>query len=220
MLALPRTARAGAAALPGLVPGLVLGLLLGGTLGACTGTSPEESDPPESATTALASYDVASASVARGAFCDLVDDEAVADLLGDEPEQQRAWAAGDALPFGQGDVGQEWGCDVSGPDGVTLRAWVFAPPVDQQRARRLVQEQRGSNCRVVEDAPRFGSPGTAVTCELGRGATLVRFAGLFDDAWLTCELHAPRGTEGAPEQLVDRTGRWCVAVLDAASTTS
>ena len=51
-----------------------------------------------------------------------------------------------------------------------------------------------------------GAPGT-----IGR---------MFDDAWLTCELHAPRGSEGSEgtaEGLVDRTGRWCVTVLEAIS---
>ena len=207
MLALRRTAAAAAA------------VLLTAALAGCTGDGGDEEPQAEPATTPLSAYDPSPEAVARGAFCDLVDDDAVTELIGGEPERERSWGDGDELPFG-GDVGQEWGCDVTGPDGDTLRAWVFAPPVAANRARTLAADLREGPCSPVADRPDFGTPGAAVSCRLDGGARLVRFAGLFEDAWLTCELHAPREVEATPDELVDRTGRWCVAVLEAASTTT
>jgi hypothetical protein len=187
------------------------------TLSGCTGDDGGER-PPEPTTTPLSGYDTGSVTVARGAFCDLLDDAAVEQLLGGEPERERAWGDGDELPFGEGDVGHEWGCDVTGPDGETLRAWVFAPPVTDDRARELAAGLRSGSCRPLPDAPRVGSPGAAVDCRLDGGARLVRFAGLVGDAWLTCELYAPREVEGTRAELAERTGRWCVTVLEAAAS--
>jgi hypothetical protein len=42
----------------------------------------------------------------------------------------------------------------------------------------------------------------------------VTFHGLFGDAWLSCSLSAVGADQ---DGLVDRTGRWCVAVAQAAS---
>jgi hypothetical protein len=211
MLAPRRTTRAGVAAL--------LTVALAGGLAGCTGDSSEDSGPPEPASTPLSAYDATDASVARGAFCDLVDDEAVADVLGAEPRRELAWGDGDRMPFGDRDVAHEWGCEAIGEDGLTLRAWVFAPPVDRGRARALARDLGGETCRALPGGEGFGDPTSSVTCQVGSRATLVRHAGLVDDAWLTCELYAPRRVASEPDDLADRAGRWCVAVLEAASAT-
>ena len=39
------------------------------------------------------------------------------------------------------------------------------------------------------------------------------YRGLFGDAWLACEVARPAGADWS---VVDRAGRWCVGVLEAA----
>ena len=96
-------------------------------------------------------------------------------------------------------------------DGTTARAWVFAPPVTQKRARALAGgASRGAGCRVAEDAPSFGAPSVAVTCETPQRTT-TSFHGLFGDAWLSCSLSV-----AGDGDLLERAGRWCVTVADAA----
>ena len=45
------------------------------------------------------------------------------------------------------------------------------------------------------------------------GAVVASYRGLFGDAWLSCSVE-PAGPD---DGLVERTGRWCVTVLQAAS---
>ena len=90
---------------------------------------------------------------------------------------------------------------------------MFAPPVTVAQAKRLRTEAVAApGCQEVGSAPALGRQTAALSCRVPQG-TEVSFRGLFGDAWLTCTLRAP---QGGPE-LVDRAGRWCVAVTQAAS---
>lgn len=165
--------------------------------------------------TDLADFDSASAVVQRAPFCDLVAPEAVADALGGDAELT-SWDNGEevaAVP--EGDVAHEYGCSFTGAGtGAEARAWVFAPPVTRTRAQELVKAPTGKGCRATAGAAAFGTPSSATTCT-SKDQRTVAWRGLFGDAWLTCTL-----TQGiaAPEaDLVERAGRWCVAVAQAAS---
>jgi hypothetical protein len=68
----------------------------------------------------------------------------------------------------------------------------------------------------VPDASAFGSPSVAVGCRAGRTLTAA-YHGLFGDAWLSCSLAVPVGG-AARADLVDRAGRWCVAVAAASGS--
>lgn len=188
---------------------LVLGLLLTG----CTGAAPSRSPvaPASSAEpTTLASYDAQGARAVRGRFCDRVSPTGIEHALGEAAEHRDSWENGDRvrLPDGTRDRIHEYGCSWTAPDGTRARAWVFAPPVSRARARSLAEETRGKRCRPVSGQP-FGKPSAAVSCRVGGGERMVRFAGLFGDGWLTCEL-----TDRAVD--VAAASAWCVTVLEAA----
>lgn len=191
----------------------VTGVML---LAACTPAAAPQPAPSATPTvtaepTPLAAYDTTGVAVTRAPFCDRVSPTGIESALGGIAQQHDQWDDGDAAPVG--DRGQEYGCSWS-RRGTTARAWVFAPPVTAQQARGYVGEEIGGKCRRLQDQPTFGSPGLAMSCGLNAGGTLVRFAGLFGDAWLTCEVQARE----ADPQLVDRVGTWCVTALVAART--
>ncbi|GAA4696999.1 hypothetical protein [Nocardioides conyzicola] len=180
---------------------------------ALAGCTSDDSDPPaqpRASSTPLADFATDDVSVARAAFCPRIAPEAVAEALGAEPDGSEAWANGDRARLADGlrDVAHEYGCSWTAADGTVARAWVFAPPVTSARAAVLArQARRAEGCQSLADAPAYGAPSTAVRC--GRG---LAFQGLFGDAWLTCSLQ----TAATPPDL-DRTGRWCVSVAQAAS---
>lgn len=166
--------------------------------------------------TDLADFDTATAVVQRAPFCELVPAEALTAALGEDVDLT-AYGNGEqseALPGS--DVSHEYGClfSTATPGGGTARAWVFAPPVTVARADDLVAAARVQGCTVESDAPAFGTPSVALVCASGDLRT-ASFRGLFGDAWLACSLTLPVVTAG--EDLVERTGRWCVAVAEAAS---
>ena len=61
---------------------------------------------------------------------------------------------------------------------------------------------------------RTARPSVALICPAG-DRRWASFRGLFGDAWLACSLSAP-ATLG-DQELLDRAGRWCVAVAEAAA---
>ncbi|MDP1788725.1 MAG: hypothetical protein Q8K56_00210, partial [Rhodoglobus sp.] len=61
-------------------------------------------------------------------------------------------------------------------------------------------------------APAYGVPSLALVCEDG-GTRLRSYRGLFGDAWLTCQLSAPKTVTAAVQ--ADRASRWCVSVASA-----
>lgn len=164
----------------------------------------------------LADFDTTATVVQRAPFCELVPGEAVAAALGTDAEAT-AYGNGeesDALPGG--DVAHEYGCRFVTDDAAAgeARGWVFAPPVSSARARDLVAGAPTRRCKTQGDAPAYGTPSVAVVCA-SNDARTASFRGLFGDAWLTCSLTLPVGV--AEADLVARTGRWCVAVAQAAS---
>jgi hypothetical protein len=182
-------------------------------LAGCTGSGDKEpaADPPSASSTPLQDFATDQVTVARGEFCARVAPEAVADALGAEPETTDSWANGDRARLSKGvrDVAHEYGCSWTAADGTVARAWVFAPPVTPDRVRALGREsRRADGCEPVPAAPAYGDPSAAVRC--GRE---ISFRGLFGDAWLSCSLQTP----GTPPD-VDRAGRWCVAVAQAAGS--
>ncbi|CAN5501388.1 hypothetical protein BH09ACT12_BH09ACT12_35780 [soil metagenome] len=188
-----------------------------GTL-SLTGCTREEQKPPaeaEPSSTPLEDFATDEVSVARAEFCARVAPSAVADALGGDAADSGSWANGDRTGLADGvrDVAHEYGCSWTAADGTAARAWVFAPPVTTTEAAQLARQAgRVDGCRTRTSAPAYGAPSTAVSCRAdGRGRTT--YQGLFGDAWLTCSLEAP-GAAPAP----DRTGRWCVAVAQAASS--
>lgn len=165
--------------------------------------------------TDLADFDTTTAVVRRGPFCDRVSPAAVREALGG-PGELTTWANGQATDLVPGgDVAHEYGCRFAA-DGLDARAWVFAPPVTAARAATLLKQARAKGCSVQPGAPAYGAPSAAVLCTSGESRS-VTFRGLFGDAWLSCSLALPAATV-TPERLVERGGRWCVAVAQAAST--
>lgn len=176
----------------------------------CSGGSEPPAEPAAVAPTPLASFETGTLTIARADFCARVAPAAVTDALGGDPEATRTWANGDrtTLAAGVTDVAHEYGCRWTAADGTTAQGWVFAPPVTPGQARRLRHAAATApGCDRVPDAPAFGRRSVAVRCDDGTTA----FHGLFGDAWLSCSV-----TVGAGDA-VERAGRWCVSVAEAAS---
>ena len=176
----------------------------------CSGGSEPPAEPASAKPTPLAGFDTGSLTIARSDFCARVAPAAVEDALGGAPDAAHTWANGDRATLADGvtDVAHEYGCRWSADDGTTAQGWVFAPPVTPGQAERFRHAAAAApGCRAVPDAPPFGSRSVAVRCDDGTTA----FHGLFGDAWLSCSL------TGSGEDALDRAGRWCVSVAQAAT---
>lgn len=182
-------------------------------------TSPS-TDPVAYTATPLADFDSTSATVRRTEFCDRLPAEAATDALGTGASGS-AYGNGDTSDVVPGgDVSHEYGCRFVPTDTTVVdteaRAWVFAPPVGADRAQELVRSATSARgCRADAVAPAFGNPTLALQCTAD-GRRTASFRGLFGDAWLTCSLTLPATVPA--RELVDRAGRWCVAVARAASS--
>ncbi len=186
--------------------------------------SPDPSDAPatdgpgpsEPASTSLADYETRAVAVPRAPFCEAVPADVVEQALGAPPDVTRTWDDGQRTLLAPGvrDIAHEHGCAWSG-QGVTARAWVFAPPVTPERATGLAEAAgRAEGCRALKGAPAFGRSSSGVFCAEGSRTPQLSYRGLFGDAWLTCALSVP---DAKPDQdLRDRTGALCVGVLEAA----
>jgi hypothetical protein len=175
-----------------------------------TGPAPYRSVP-------LEDYDTTVVDVTRAGFCDRIAPDAVSAALGADAKDNTSYANGDKVELvpRETDVAHEYGCTYLGPHGTEARAWVFAPPVTVDRARQLVDEASGiSGCKRQRPAPAYGDPGVALVCGY-RKDDFASYRGLFGDAWLACSLGLPKRTP--EQQLLDRAGKWCVAVAQAAS---
>ena len=183
---------------------------------ACSGStdsSPESTAAPAEAVdegTSLEDVDTTSLVVVREPFCDRVDPGAVARALGEEPADVSAYRSGQRIRISDdvADVVHEFGCRWTAGDG-TAEAWVFVPPVTQQRARDLVRD----GCRGV-DGPPFGEPSVACRTH-GPGSETFTFRGLFGDAWLSCRLTLEAASQ---DEVQDRACRWCAAVAAGAAS--
>jgi hypothetical protein len=179
-------------------------------------TQREPGAPPFS-TTPLASFDTSLLTVPRAAFCAGIDERQVSAALGGEATDASAYDNGDevALTDGVTDVAHEYGCVWTGPDGSEARAWVFAPPMDSDRAQRLVREASKAQGCESSPTPAYGAPSVGLACTGDSGAR-ASYRGLFGDAWLTCELRLTDPQVG-PDELRERAGAWCVGVALGAS---
>ncbi len=172
--------------------------------------------PPEAESTPLAELDTTSLAIGRVAFCNSIADDAVSEVLGADAERATSYDNGERAQVTRKveDVAHEFGCAWSA-DQATARGWVFAPPVTRGQARRLVEAAAaGRGCRPPPDPAQFGNPSVALVCAT-KSARQASYRGLFGDAWLTCSLTVPESTDST--ELVERTERWCVAVMAAAA---
>jgi hypothetical protein len=168
--------------------------------------------------TPLSAYDTSGVVVERAAFCAGIDPDSVAAALGSDPESASSYDNGESARVTRTvkDVAHEFGCTWQAPDGTVARAWLFAPPITPGRARDLVADASAAHgCEAVAGAPAFGSPSVATSCASDTDLQ-ASYRGLFGDAWLACSITAPVAGTERPE-LLDRAGRWCVAVARAAS---
>ncbi len=200
-----------------LVAGVVTAVVVGGGVVAL-GRDDDEPTPPAQesfTTTPLSEFDTTGLVVARGPFCDAIDDRQVDAVLGSVPDALE-WENGDSIDLtgtGTEDVVHEFGCSYAVPDIGAARAWVFAPPVDATQAQRLVKAAGKSTVCQVGTGPPFGTPTLALTCTKD-GVTRASYRGLFGDAWLVCEVEL---ADAAAADIVDVAGRWCVGALRAAA---
>ncbi len=174
--------------------------------------------PPSYSSTALADYDTTVVAVTRAPFCDLLPEEALAEALGGTTGPMTSYDNGERAEVAPGvdDVAHEYGCRAEGSGGTEARAWLFAPPVTRSRAGDLVAlAAERAGCRTPARARPFGAPSVALVCPSG-DRRWASYRGLFGDAWLACSVAAPTSLPEA--DLVDRAGRWCVAVAQAAAT--
>lgn len=181
-------------------------------LAGCTGEPAPEQPPvePTAESTPLADYDTSELVLVPGDFCDLVDEDAIAEALADEAGAARTWQPGNRLPGSQ-DISNEFGCSWAGAS-TAARAWVFAPPTTGRRAADFARETVGKGCRRLTAAPGLGDPSTTQHC---RRAGLTGVYGLVGDAWVGCEIG---GLSGSGGDRTARVGEWCVAVVEALST--
>ena len=183
-------------------------------------TTPAPPEPPTYTSTALTDYDTSVVAVSRAPFCDRLPEEAVTAALDGEADAITTYVNGDSAEIAPGldDVAHEYGCRIEGSGREEVRAWLFAPPVTRSRAGELVDEAVDRRaCTRPTRAPAYGSPSVALVCPAG-GRWWASFRGLFGDAWLACSLAGPAAV--SESELLDRAGRWCVAVAEAAAATN
>jgi hypothetical protein len=155
--------------------------------------------------------------LARIDFCKLVPQAAVADAVGSKKSDGSSYGNGDTAQVTStvNDVSHELDCTYSAPQGDTARAWLFVPPVSARQARKIVRASGQEPGCHADNGPAFGDPTEKQICTTGPGQHRVRYAGLFGDTWLSCEVSAR-----APLSEVDtRAAAWCVQVTGVLNTT-
>ena len=185
-----------------------------GLTAGCSGSDERTAPDPVPSDTPLAEVDLTGVVAARTPFCDVLNPESVAIVLGGEPTKSDEYATGQRASLAPGleDVANEYSCFYergSGDKVRTARAWLFAQPVTAAQARKWVEERSGEDgCRAAGELS-FGDPGVVQSCVQG-SRRRVTAAGLFGDGWLTCQATAPSTTGEA--ELLDRVQRWCAEV--------
>ncbi len=187
---------------------------------ACTGSGDTpEPVPPTPSEVPLAQVDLAGLRPARAPFCDGLDAAAVSEVLGGRPRSTDAYRSGDTRRVAPGvrDVVHEDGCTFT-RGSTEAAAWVFAAPATRREARTWVADRAATQgCRATGEVS-FGSPGSVLACAgTARGRTVRRIslAGLFGDAWLTCEVTRPR--DESTRSTLEAAQRWCAGVVTAAA---
>lgn len=191
----------------------------------CTESDGDGSLSPSSSPSnaALSDLDLTTVAPDRAPFCDALDEEAVAAVLGGAPDRRDSYASGERTELAPGlrDVANEFSCYFqrgSEAEMRTARAWLFAQAVPAARAREWAEERRAQDgCREAGELT-FGEPGLVQSCGTGERRR-VTAVGLFGDAWLTCQATAPiDGPESVPEdELLEVTQRWCAEVAQSAA---
>lgn len=186
-------------------------LVAAAALTGCDDTEQPEVPTPSAVSTPLTDFSTDGITITRADFCSRVAPNAVEEALGGTAESSKTYANGDRAQVAAGvhDVAHEYGCIWKAADGTVARAWVFAPPVTAEQAVTLRKSATGKDCRPVRGAPAYGDPSVAVRC-----GSETSFHGLFGDAWLSCSVEATGSDRAA---LLDRAGRWCVTVAQAAA---
>jgi len=200
--------------------------------GACTGLpessgpdSPPDSQADRGPSPSDARLDLSGLPVPRTDFCDVLDEDEIAEALDAAVTDTAHYGNGDEVEVRPGlvDVSHEYGCVFEGGPGVSARTWVFARPVAREEARMLVRRaRRGRDC-AFPDAVGFGSPGLTSVCEVpapGQSAPRVRarLEGLFGESWLACEVSepledSPESGRGPRADVVQRAEQWCINVV-------
>lgn len=177
--------------------------------------------PAEPSVSPLASVDTEAMTVARAPFCDRVDDAQVTEALGGEAGEPQTWNSGDRIGVGAQakDIVHEFGCRWPAASGrAAASAWVFAPPVTEEKAQRLqAAATSAKGCQKVPGAAAFGADSVTTRCQ-GANGDFVSYRGRFADAWLDCRLSPGRGDDLASPEFLKRADLWCSAVASAAST--
>ena len=185
-----------------------------GLTAGCSGSDDDSAPEPLPSDTPLAEVDLTGVVAARTAFCDALNPDSVATVLGGEPTRTDEYSSGQRAELAPGleDVAHEYSCFFErGKDAKshTARAWLFAQPVTAPEARHLVEQRSGEDgCRDTGELS-FGAPGVVQSCVQG-SRRRVTAAGLFGDGWLTCQATAPSTTGEA--DLLDKVQRWCAEV--------
>jgi hypothetical protein len=170
---------------------------------------------PTSPPTPIGQLNTSQMNIPRVKFCDLIPADAVSTALGTTTSTNGSWANGDVIPLGSSpqDVVHEFGCRFTAGTS-QAEAWVFARPVQPVFAQTVItQTATKNNCQSIA-GPNFGQPSQRQTCELADGVVRVRFAGLFNQTWLTCQLQA----QATAAEVKSRAGAWCVRVVNATNT--
>ena len=191
-------------------------VLAAGLTAGCTAPSDKAEDLPTPTVTPLTDIDLSGVVAARGPFCDALDPESVADLLGGEPERTNSYGIGQRVDLVPGlrDVANEYSCSFT-RDALTARAWLFAQSVTPAEARSMVEERGRDQACAPAGELSFGDPGLVQSCEPG-GRRRITAVGLFGDGWLTCQTTTP--ATGDVAELLERTQRWCAEVAVATAS--
>ncbi|MGZ4436492.1 MAG: hypothetical protein ACXVWU_02880 [Nocardioides sp.] len=179
------------------------------------GAPPAARSTPSPSPTPVRQVGLSNIPIPRARFCDWIGDAAVREAMGGAIGQQDNYNSGDKHELAPGftDVAHEYDCTFEGVSGAVARAWVFAPPVQTGTARTLVRDaRRQRGCTILTGGPRYGDPTVTTACASridGKPMTAVTLAGLFGDAWFSCQVSVPGGHEAATQ---NRAEKWCVHV--------
>ncbi len=173
---------------------------------------PEPSKPAALPDVPLSQVRLAEVEPDRSAFCADISDESVIAAVGGSATAT-AYSPGERTTLEPGlvDVTHEFGC-VFARGQAQARAWVFAAPVTEKAARRMVDKAKAARGCAETGELRFGDPGAVLSCT-SKTERVVGGVGRIGDSWVHCDLSAP-ASEADPG-LAQRAQWWCVAAVYA-----
>ena len=184
----------------------------------CTGSGSSSDGSPAPSDTPLSAVDLTGVAASRASFCDSLDPDAVAAVLGGAPEKDSSYGSGQRAELAPGlkDVSHEFSCTFDrGPR--EARAWLFAQPATAAQARGWIKERTADDSCKAAGELTFGDPGLVQLCR-DKLQLRVTAAGLFGDGYLTCKVTAPPKSDET--DLLDRAQRWCADVAVTVGQTS